>query len=171
MSSAGRCGTLRSVTTLAADRPPGFFVPQRFATDPPGVLTRAYDPQTFQLGSLMRGRDPIDDQVIVALTRVRGSGSAVEDIGARFLDVGELTEGAASELAAEARFALRHLVARRDIDLTRATSAVFPELQAAEVVVEYLNLRTVDPEKFRRAIVPVVRRPEFLALLSAQRAA
>lgn len=148
---------------LASKQPAGFFVLQRFETDPPGVLVRAVGVQDKAIASLTRGRDPIDDQVAISMTRVRGSGASVQETGHRFLDVENVGDDAGVQrLEYEAQFALRHLVARGDIVIVRITVTEFTELQAAEIEVEYMNMRTIDPRKYRKQVFKV-RRPEEVA--------
>jgi len=140
----------------------GLFHPTPYvfrATPPAGILADAIDygntdplqppaAATFEYTSLTRGLHPIDEQVLVALSRIRASGAAVQNDGARFLDVGKLDEGAKTILGSEARTALRRLVTNGDIALV--SIKVFIVDDSAEVDVAYRNLRALDRQRVRK---------------------
>lgn len=121
----------------------------------PVIRADAIDPVTQDWVSLIKDQDPIDAAVVEALWRVRGSGAAVFDTGARFLDVEKLDDQAPSRFESEARFALRRLTQRGDITIKAITVDTGPDW--AEVTVDYMNNRTALAKKLRRA---KVRMPE-----------
>jgi len=150
----------------------GFFVPQTFVdpVGPPAILTPAVDYRTAEYVSLTRGVDPIDDQVQIALTRVRLSGASVTNDGQRFLDTGKLDAQAERSLESEAKRALRRLTSNGDITVTRIDASLFPADQAAEIQVDYVNLRAKDKNEPRKALVRLTSgRPEAAALAGLQR--
>lgn len=118
---------------------------------PPPPVIRAdklnYQAQAFE--SVFSDRDPTDAAVIEALWRVRGSGAAVRNTGARFLDVRKLDDKAKILLANEARFALTRLVRRGDITIKKITVEVGDDW--AELTVFYTNNRTPLAKKDRTA--------------------
>jgi hypothetical protein len=123
---------------------------------PPPPVIRAdklsYQSQAFE--SVTKDRDPIDAAVIEALWRIRGSGAAVMNTGARFLDVKKLDEKAKVLLDNEARAALRRIVRRGDITIKKIE--VLTGNDWAEVQVFYLNNRA----PFKRDRLATKRLPE-----------
>lgn len=108
---------------------------------PPPPVIRAdkliYQDQTF--ASVIQDRDPVDAAVIEALWRVRGSGAAVQDTGARFLDIPKLDDKAKTSIANEARTALTRIVRRGDIRIVKITVETGNDW--AEITVAYQNNR------------------------------
>lgn len=127
---------------------------------PPPPVIRAdklnYQSQAFT--SVVSDRDPTDAAVIEALWRVRGSGAAVRNTGARFLDVRKLDDKAKILLANEARIALSRLIRRGDITITKITVVTGDD--CAELTVFYLNNRTSLAKKDR---IAKKRLPEEIA--------
>lgn len=123
---------------------------------PPPPVIRAdrlnYQSQAFT--SVTTDRDPVDAAVIEALWRVRGSGAAVRNTGARFLDIRKLDDRAKVLLESEARTALRRLIQRGDITIKNIVVEVGGDW--AEVTVHYLNNRA----PFKRDRVATKRLPE-----------
>jgi len=123
---------------------------------PPPPVIRAdrlrYKDQSF--ASVYKDRDPVDAAVVEALWRVRGSGAAVANTGARFLDIEKIDDRAATTIANEARTALRRLIRRGDITLVAVQVQTGPDW--AEVSVRYLNNRTplADKERLVRKRLP-----------------
>lgn len=109
---------------------------------PPPPVIRAdrirYQDQVFT--SMVNDTDPVDAAVVECLWRIRGTGAAVADTGARFLDTDKLDERASTLIANEARFALRRLVQRGDINITRIDVTIGQDW--AEVSVTYINNRS-----------------------------
>lgn len=118
---------------------------------PPPPVIRSdklnYQAQAFE--SVFSDRDPTDAAVIEALWRVRGSGAAVRNTGARFLDVRKLDDKAKILLENEARVALARLVRRGDITITKITVETGDDW--AEITVFYVNNRTALAKKDRTA--------------------
>jgi hypothetical protein len=123
--------------------PAGFFVPLTFAapSEPPGILADAVDPETREYLSIVRGIDPIDEQVLIALTLKRGSGAAVTDEGQDFASIRKMDESTATLIDTETRRALSRLVTQADIRIRKITPLADANDDWAEVVVEYENLR------------------------------
>jgi hypothetical protein len=69
------------MTTLLLD---GTYVTPKA---PAGILADAIDPVTGELLSLTRSYDPTDGALVTALRTVRGSGSAVREVGQRYQDI------------------------------------------------------------------------------------
>ena len=141
--------------------PMGVYALGQFASDrrtfqipsPPVIRADAIDQVEQEFTSFAKDADPIDAQVVNALWRVRESGAAVLNTGARFLDIDKLTDRAPNEIQAEARFALRRLIERGDITLLDAV--VESGSDFAELVVDYINNRTPVENKTRKARVRV----------------
>lgn len=113
----------------------------------PVIRADKIDPVTQDWTSFIYDQDPIDAAVVEALWRVRGSGAAVQNTGARFLDVGKLDDQAPKKFESETRFALRRLVQRGDITIKAIT--VDTGADWGEVTVDYTNNRTALAKKQR----------------------
>jgi hypothetical protein len=110
-------------------------------------LADAVDPTTHEYLSVFVGFDPVDAAVLEALKRVRNSGAAVTGVGHRFVDVDKVDNRAADEIEAEARFALRVLVQRGDVQLYAVNVNADPDNPDwAEVTCTYINLRARNPQ-------------------------
>jgi hypothetical protein len=126
------------------------------ASPPPGVLADAIDYSTREFSSLTKGIHPIDEQVLIAITRIRNTGVAVQNVGARFVDIEKIEEGSSPRLESEARIALKRLLERQDISLESVTAAVAGgESDAMVVTVAWHNLRATDQRKRRSFPVKV----------------
>ena len=81
------------------------FLPEVYVdtTGPPGILADAIDPETGEYLSLTRGFDPTDAAVLTALRTIRATGSAVENVGHRFVDMELVGPDSPSFLEQEAR--------------------------------------------------------------------
>ncbi len=133
--------------------PAGFFVPVSYTApgEPVGILADAVDPKTGEYLSLERGFDPTDAAVLTALRTVRGSGSAVLEVGQRFQDATHVTAATETFLFQEVELALRHLVRSGQIRLERVVVLADPKTDFAEVAIFYANLgRAAD----RLAVLP-----------------
>lgn len=118
---------------------------------PPVIRADLIDPKTQEFLKLSVDQDPIDAAVIEALWRVRASGAAVMDTGARFLDIPKIDDDHAAQVTSETRNALRRLVQRGDIFLKRIDVRTGPDW--SEVDVTYLNNRAKrDRTKERHAL-------------------
>jgi len=135
--------------------PLGFFNETRRYQLPqaPVVRADAISPSSQEWTSMVKDQDPIDAAVVEALWRIRASGAAVQDTGARFLDISKIDDRAKRALEGEARSALRRLVRRNDITLKKVSVETGPDW--AEVTVDYINNRTALQKKERQAKVRV----------------
>lgn len=126
--------------------------PPTIQSPPSPLLADKLDVNTRDFEDLFEGRDPIDDQVILALRIRRSSGAAVRGIGNRFHTVRKLTDNVRVELDALAREALSTLIANGDI---RYLGMEFEsEGQGAVSTFSYNNLRALDGQ-VRKVPVPV----------------
>lgn len=126
-------------------------------TPPPGFLADLVDygpspseplrKPSFEIRSLTKGMHPVDEQVCIALSRVKGSGAAVQSEGSDFLSVGKLDAGAPTVLVSEARLALKRLDANGDIEIVRLAVDVVDDTAALALV--YRNLRSPDRSRVR----------------------
>lgn len=110
--------------------PAVFFVPVTFKVTgaPIAMLADPIDPATGELLSIERGFDPVDAAVINVMRTVRGSGSAVEDVGQRFGDATHINPKLEAFLREEVRIAFEPLV------------------NAGQVSIEQVSLETIDTE-------------------------
>ena len=109
---------------------------------PPGILADAIDYRTGEYMSILKGMDPIDEQVLIALTRKRASGIAVMEDGQLFHEIEKVDDSTATRLAGEVARACRRLVDNRDIRLKNVQPVVDQNNDYADVVVEFVNQRT-----------------------------
>lgn len=133
--------------------PAGFFVPVTYAApgEPIGILADPINPKTGEYLSIERGFDPTDAAVLTALSTVRGSGSAVLEVGQRFRDATHVTEATGTFLRQEVDLALRHLVESGQIRLERVVVLADTTADYAEVAVYYVNLARGEE---RTAVLP-----------------
>jgi len=145
------------VIPVAGFSPAGLFVAQTFAVPgaPPGILAAAIDPVTHEYQSISRGMDPIDSQVIVALTRVKGSGAAVTNDGQTFRDVKYTDETAQALIDSLTRTALKRLTDRGDIAIVKIATSADPATDYGWTFVQYRNLRTKGPQARTLKISPL----------------
>jgi len=123
-------------------------------TAPPVIRADKLTYQSQAFASVTKDSDPTDAAVIETLWRVRGSGAAVMNTGARFLDVKKLDDKAKVLLDNEARIALRRIVQRGDITIKKIEVLVGSDW--AEVQVFYMNNRA----PFNRDRIATKRLPE-----------
>jgi hypothetical protein len=107
---------------------------------PPVIRADRLNYQTNSFTSMTGDTDPVDAAVIESLWRVRGSGAAVLDKGARFVDIKKLNDQATALLTSEARRALARIVGRGDV--TIRSIDVKTESDWAEITVSYVNNRS-----------------------------
>ena len=117
------------------------------AGQPPNVLADYIDPETGDYLSLVYTYDPVDAMVINALKTVRGSGSAVTSIGARFRDIKKITSSIRTRITTEIETALAVLIKRRDIKVDGYDFEVLKEQQAVQVTFKWKNLRSFDDKQ------------------------
>lgn len=136
--------------------PAGFFVPQLFSepTEPPGILADAIDPETGEYLSISRGIDPVDEQVLVALTLRRRSGAAVMDDGHEFDQIRKVDDSARTVIDAETRRALSRLAGNGDIKLRKVYAVAEPGNDWGEVSVEYENTRVQSNRRRLAKVTP-----------------
>ena len=132
---------------------------------PAPILADMIDPETGEFESLLEGRDPVDAQVLVALSIARGTGAAVLNTGNRFRDARFVSEDDARLIESEARRALALLVSRGDIEILSLTvqsrddftldSGIVDDF--LELTVIYLNLRASGERRREESIrVPTI---------------
>lgn len=115
--------------------------------DPSPLLADNWDPARRDFASLEVGMDPIDAQVVLALGTVRGSGACVLEDGIDELPR-KITDAVEVELTSRARRALGRLIRQNDIRLKGVRLSLLSEgEQQAEIIVEYVNLRTGRPSE------------------------
>jgi len=128
------------VVPQAGITPAVFFVPVNFTVtgEPLGMLSDPIDISTGEMLSIERGFDPTDAAVFLAMRTVRGSGSAVEDVGQRFGDAKLVTPQLETFFREEVRLAFEHLVTGKQIRIEEVT--VVTEDTATEVRTVYFNV-------------------------------
>jgi hypothetical protein len=128
------------VVPQAGITPAVFFTPVNFVQtgEPLGMLSDPIDFATGELLSIERGFDPTDAAVFTALRTVRGSGSAVEDVGQKLQDAKLITPQLVTFFREEIRLALEHLVTAKQIRLESID--VQTQDTAAEITVTYWNV-------------------------------
>jgi len=114
------------------------------ALGPPStLLADNIDPETHDYNSLTTGIDPIDSQVLTALSVIRGSGAAVEDTGNKFADIRKITKSVRTEIDTEVRTTLGRLISAGDI---RFDGTIFDFIddgnQAVNIRIQWVNLRS-----------------------------
>lgn len=114
----------------------------------PGIAADNIDQETKDLASMLEGADAIDAQVQLAMTTLRKSGAAVQELGQRFQDIRKITDNVSILLEQEARTALARLVKANDITIESVFVVVnTPSTDAwAEVTVNYVNRRLAVPK-------------------------
>jgi hypothetical protein len=125
---------------LALVSPTIFFTPVNVTVPgkPIAMLADPIDPATGELLSIERGFDPTDAAVINAVRTVRGSGSAVEDVGHQFGSATHITPKLEISLREEARLALENLTSSKQIVMQEVS--VQTEDTEAGVLLVYENV-------------------------------
>ncbi len=109
---------------------------------PPVILADYIDPDTRDFASMMYTLDPIDAQVIIAITTKRGSGAAVIDVGHYLHKIKKILESIQVDITAGIKLALKRLVTNGDISLLPIDFLnVDPGNQQVEFLVKWKNLR------------------------------
>ena len=136
--------------------PIGYGVAPPTVQDPPSpLLADNLNVETGDFDDLFEGRDPIDDQVIIALKIRRDSGAAVHGIGNRFHTVRKMTESTRTTIDSLAREALSRLIANGDIAYLGVEFPYYDEsTQGIVSAFNYKNLRALDG-KVRKVPVPI----------------
>ena len=116
-----------------------FFLPNTKAGDgPPGILADAIDFATGEYLSIERSYDPTDAALFTAVRTVRGSGSAVEDVGQRYHEHPLVDDGLEMFLRQETEFAVRHLTESKQIKALSVAIATADDY--GEVAYKYENI-------------------------------
>jgi len=115
-----------------------FLVEQKFPVTVPAMLADPIDFKTGELLSIERGYDPTDGAVFTALRTVRGSGSAVEDVGQKFHEHQLVDPQLEPFMRQETEFALVHLVETKQVEF--ASAVVVQGDDFGEMQLKYRNL-------------------------------
>jgi hypothetical protein len=110
------------------------------------------DPATGDYASMTSGLNPIDAQVILAMSTVRGSGAAVMEEGCNLENIRKIRDTVKREIESEVRVALKRLIDNGDIRLGTFTFDVQGNNQYVGMVVNYQNLRASG----RRSVALVI---------------
>lgn len=144
---------------LAGVTPAVFFTPVNFypTAMPIAMLADPIDPKTGEFLSIERGFDPTDAAVITALRTVRGSGSAVEDVGHRLGDAKLITPQLDAFFREEIRIALDHLVVAKQIRIEKVEVITLDD--AAEAQVSFFNVARNASRTVALALGELLGRP------------
>lgn len=136
--------------------PAGFFVAQTFVNPakPPGILADPIDPKTGEYLSIVKGFDPIDAQVLLALTVKRASGAAVLEDGQSYSEIKKIDDSATSLIESKTRTTLGRLTDRRDIAIDALEPLADPASQSGSVAFRYRNLRSRGPQARKLTVLP-----------------
>jgi hypothetical protein len=126
--------------------PIGYGVAPPSLLGPPSpLLADKINPITHDYESLSEGRDPIEAQVLIALSIVRGSGAAVLNIGHRLHEIRKILPSLQHDIESKVREALKLLIKNRDIRYRGIELSINDEgNQTVEAVVKWVNLRAFD---------------------------
>lgn len=138
-------------STLA---PIGAVAVPGLALQPPSpLLAEDIDPATGDYRSLFEGADPIDAQVQLAVSTVRGSGLSVLEDGLE-ITADKMDDSVLRTLESDVRIALGRLISNGDILLE---GVEFVQVSEADATVQlhanYVNLRSGD-RRVRQVPVP-----------------
>jgi hypothetical protein len=100
------------------------------------------DPATGDYASMTSGLNPVDAQVVLAMSTIRGSGAAVMESGCNLSNVKKIRETVQREIMSEVRVALKLLIDNGDIRLGTFVFDVQPSNQYVGAVINYQNLRS-----------------------------
>lgn len=139
---------------MPPDPPPGFFLRAPVSEGTPSpLLADNIDPATRDFADLFVGVDPIDAQVQLAVTTIRGSGAAVLEDGITITPT-KMGDSYRAQLLADARAALARLVRNGDVRLLGVELLLDDQgNQTSLLGVQYVNLRAVDGST-RRVVAP-----------------
>jgi hypothetical protein len=134
----------------------GLFVSQLFVdpTKPPGILADAIDPTTGEYLSISKGMDPIDAQMILALSVKRGSGASVTEDGQTFFEIKKIDESTPALIEARTRSSAKRLTDRGDVAFATLTPFADSASQSGSVAVQYRNLRARGPQARTLLVLP-----------------
>jgi len=109
-------------------------------TDNP-ITADFIDPATGDYASMVKGLNPIDAQVILAMSTIRGSGAAVMEDGCNLASIDKIRSTVRREVESEVRFALRRLIQNKDVALVGFEVDPNPTETQVSVQIDYKNLR------------------------------
>jgi hypothetical protein len=115
-----------------------FLVEQKFPVEVPAMLADPIDFRTGEFLSIEQGYDPTDGAVFTALRTVRGTGSAVQDVGQKFHEHQRVDPQLEPFMREETSFALQHLTETRQIELESV--GVLMDDDYAELQLKYFNV-------------------------------
>ena len=139
--------------------PLSFFIASPGALGPPSpILADNIDPSTHDFVSLTTGADPIDAQVLTALSILRDSGAAVYGVGLLIEDR-KILANITISISSAVQQALSTLIRNRDIefrgvDFGDDNEGVDGANQQVNYAVKWINLRALDGN-VRTATVPL----------------
>jgi hypothetical protein len=119
---------------------------------PGGVIGMLADPIDVATGdylSIERGFDPTDAAFLTAVRTVRGSGSAVEQVGQKFADHQHVDPQLEPFMREEVRLAAKELVDAGDLEIRQVT--VTPLGDTADTYVEWFNVARAKTQGSRLA--------------------
>ena len=108
---------------------------------PPVILADYISPDTRDFVSMLYTFDPIDAQVVIAITTKRGSGAAVSDTGHKLHNIKKIRDSITTEITAEIKTALKRLLTNGDITLKPITFDVDQGSQQVETQISWINNR------------------------------
>ena len=109
---------------------------------PPVILADYIDTETRDFASMLSTLDPIDAQVVIAITTKRGSGAAVMDVGTKLHEIRKIKESVRTDIIAEIKTALSKLITNKDITLKPIEfTEILPGKQQISFMVSWVNLR------------------------------
>ena len=109
---------------------------------PPTILADYLDPETGDFASMIRTLDPVDAQVLIALSVKRGSGAAVTADGNELYKIKKILPSCARDVEAAVRNSLSRLVSNRDIDPPTVSVEVNKGSQSVEALISWYNRRS-----------------------------
>jgi hypothetical protein len=110
------------------------------------------DPATGDYASMTSGLNPIDAQVVLAMSTVRGSGASVMEDGQSLESIRKIRDTVQREIMSEVRVALKRLIDNEDIRLGTFVFDVQNSNQYVGVVINYENLRASGPRAIQLVI-------------------
>ena len=119
-------------------------IPSRLGPPSP-CLADQIDPNTHDVLDVLVGMDPIDSQVMTALTVQRGSGAAVREDGIRLWDLKKMLPSLLVDVRGRVNEALQRLIDHGDIRLVSVSEDVYDEAnQSAQYSISWINQRALD---------------------------
>jgi hypothetical protein len=114
---------------------------------PSPLLADNIDPDTGDFASLETGMDPIDAQVVFALSVRRNSGPAVLGVGNDLHTLGKMGESGQQQIKGVVQLALHRLIDNEDIEYLGTEFDLWDESnQTAYIRVGWKNLRTYNAQ-------------------------